>query len=169
MSNETHTPPVAPQPGLSRGWKLAFGLSVAMNLAVLGVIGGAMLRDGPPHRMDMVRDLGFGPFTEALSHEDRAAMRGAFLERAPDFKKSRADMRAEFAAVLAALRAEPFSVDGLTAALTAQSARAQQNLTMGQDLLAERVAAMSPAERTAFADRLEQSLTRRKSRGDGKP
>ena len=31
----------------------------------------------------------------------------------------------------------------------------------GQDLLRERLVAMSPAERAAFADRLEKSLTRR--------
>ena len=48
-----------------RGVRIALGISVALNLLVVGLVAGAVLRDGGP-RERMVRDLDFGPFTEAL-------------------------------------------------------------------------------------------------------
>ena len=44
---------------------------------------------------DGVRDLGFGPFTEALNREDRAALRQAFLAKAPDLRQARQRVRAQ--------------------------------------------------------------------------
>lgn len=151
----------APQSRPSRGWRLAFGLSLAFNLAVLGVVGGAMLRfDRHGHEMTMVRDLGFGPFTEALTAEDRDALKQGFFAKAPDFRATRQVMREDFAKTLTALRADPFDPAALRAVMDRQHSRNAARYAVGQALIFDHVAAMTPAARMAFADRLEDSLTR---------
>lgn len=140
-----------------KGLRVALAISVALNLLIVGLVAGAVLRDGGP-RGRMMGDLGFGPFTEALSGADRDALRQAFLARMPDMRDMRRQMRADFAALLDALRAEPFDAAALRAAMEAQSARMGERLQVGQDLLLERLAAMTPEARAAFADRLEARL-----------
>jgi uncharacterized membrane protein len=153
------TEPAEPKAG-SRGIKIALAISVALNLAVAGLALGAWLKEGPP-RERMPRDLSFGPFSEALSPEDRRALRRAFMDRSPTFRESRTEARAEFASLLAALRASPFDPAALQSALDAVATRMADRLELGRDLIAARLMQMSDAERRAFADRLEKGLRRR--------
>jgi len=159
------TPQITPPKHASYGWKLAFGVSLAFNLAILGVMGGAMLKHGSPsHREAMVRDLGFGPFTEALTQQERATLRAAFLADNPGFRATRQMIRDDFTAFLAALRADPVDLAALRVVMDRQFARNSERLASGQALIFEHLAAMTPAARMAFADRLEASLSRRHDR-----
>ena len=153
----------AKKPRGSRGLKIALAVSLAINLCIAGVIAGVMLRDGPPPGG---RDFGLGPLSEALSREDRKALRAIFVERHHDLRGSRREMRAEFDALVAALRAEPFDPAALDAALAAIAARNQALLDTGRELVAERLKAMDGAGRAAFADRLEKHIGREKKRKD---
>ncbi len=153
--------------GGSRGLRIALGVSVALNLLVAGLVAGAVLRDGGP-RDRMLRDLDFGPFTEALSDQDRDALRREFVARSGGFRDARAEMRADFDALLAVLRATPFDAEAARAVLAATQARVQERLTLGQEVLVERLAAMTPEAREAFADRLERRLRRGGSDGRGR-
>ncbi len=57
-----------PRPGSWRVKTGALAVSLALNLGVLGIVGGAVLAWRRADRPAMMgRDLGFGPFTEALS------------------------------------------------------------------------------------------------------
>ena len=150
-------PPVVPPSG--RKLRIALAVSVALNLLILGLVAGAVLRDGGPHGR-MVRDLDFGPFTEALTPEDRDALRRDFIRQAPDLRDMRRQMRDDFSTLLAALRAETFDVEALRGVVANQGDRMAARLELGQDLMLARIAAMTPAERAAFADRLEQRLER---------
>jgi uncharacterized membrane protein len=149
-------PPATPKSG--RKLRIALAVSVALNLLIVGLVAGAMLRGGPPDRM--VRDLDFGPFTEALTSEDRDALRRDFIRQAPDLRDMRRQMRDDFRSVLAALRADPFDVEALRDVVANQGDRMAARLALGQDLILARIAAMTPAERAAFADRLERRLER---------
>ena len=102
---QTNAPP-PPLPSTSRGVKIALAVSVALNLAVAGLAAGAWLRDGP--RGGMPRDMSFGPFSEALDDADRKSIRRSLLERVGEFREQRKAAKAEFEALLVALRAEPF-------------------------------------------------------------
>ncbi len=150
--------PLPSAPPSSRGLKIALALSVALNLGILGLVAGAWLGDG--HQKGMPRDLSFGPFSEALSLEDRRALRAALSERGGEFRKSREAARAEFDSFLAVLRSDPFDPDALAAALSAIEARNAERLELGRSLIETRLVEMSADDRMAFADRLEQGLRR---------
>jgi len=155
MSDQNSTRPVSATP---RGVKIALALSVALNLAVAGLAVGAWLGDGP-HR-GMPRDMSFGPFSEALDSDDRRALRKALLARLGEFRGQREAARAEFQALLTALRADPFEAEALKTALAALEARNAERLDLGRSLIEARLIEMTPEERAAFADRLEKGLKR---------
>lgn len=148
--------PAAPGRQPSRWLKPALIVSVAINLAVAGVVLGAWLGDGP--RKGMPRDLSFGPFSEALSDQDRRALRKGLMDRAGEFRTSREAARAEFDALLATLRADPFDPAAMKAALAAIETRNAERLELGRSLIETRLVEMSVEERMAFADRLERGL-----------
>lgn len=166
---QPNTPPAAPPPPptqppvpaakVGKGLRIALGVSVAVNLLILGLVAGALLRDGGP-RERLVRDLDFGPFTEALSPEDRDALRRAYVARSPDLGGMRQEMRTDLEAFLAALRAEPFDPAALVRVMENQQGRMARRIELGQDLLLERLTAMDGREREAFAERLERRLRR---------
>lgn len=165
LSNKTPRPdaprsdapkPDAPRSG--RGLRIALALSVALNLAFIGMAAGALLRGGPHDRM--TRDLDFGPFAEAFSRDDRIELRRDFFERAGDMRQMRAALRDDLAGLIALLRADTLDRAELDRLLARQGARLAQRLELGQALVVERIAAMSPAERDAFANRLERALDR---------
>lgn len=151
-------------PRLSRGLRLVLILSLGLNLAVAGTVVALAIKGPPKPRGDMVRDLGFGAFNEALDEKDRDALREGFRKKMPDLGKARSVMRDDLDAVLAVLRAEPFDPAALDAVLVAQRDRVLERLQLGQTLLRERFVAMTPAQRAEFADRLEKSLTRHDKR-----
>ncbi len=156
------TPPPPPPspvvPRASRGLKIALILSVALNLAIAGLVLGAWLGDGP--RKGMPRELSFGPFSDALSDKDRRALRKGLQDRAGEFRTSREGSRAEFETLLSTLRADPFDPAAMTAALVAIETRNAERLELGRSLIETRLVEMSTAERQAFADRLEKGLRR---------
>ena len=77
------------------------------------------------------------------------------------------------AAVIAALRAQPFQPEALDSALQRQHATIADQIALGQQILRDRLVAMTDDQRAAFADRLEQSQKRKRDdrHGDrpGKP
>ena len=56
--------------------KLVLFISLAVNLLILGVVIGHLFLGPPdrPHEMK-ARDLGFGPFVQALPEKDHTALR----------------------------------------------------------------------------------------------
>lgn len=143
--------------------RIALAVSVALNLAVVGVVAGAALKHGGSGH-EMERDIGFGPFSDALSREDRRALRGQILQRAPELRSVRKETQADTQSLLVALRAEPFDAAGLTAVMETQRARMAGRLELGQTVLRDFLIAMTPEARKDFADRLEARL-----KGGGKP
>jgi uncharacterized membrane protein len=156
----TASPSPAPASPDSRGRKLrlALAVSVALNLGVAGLALGMALHGGPGMHGDMVRDVGFGLFTEALQPGDRKVLRDQFMARMSDFKAERDRMQADAQTVLAALRATPFDAGALNTALTTMQDHVTARMDMGRSLIEAFLTAMTPDQRAAFADRLEASL-----------
>jgi uncharacterized membrane protein len=143
--------------------KVALVLSLGLNLAILGVIAGAWISpDGPRQtRIDAAaRDMGATPFVRALEHEDRRALFEAMRREAEPLRQNRDELRLRFEALLGALRADPFDPFEVQSLLALQRGAATERQMIGERLLVDRLAAMSPAARDAFADRLEEGLRR---------
>lgn len=147
----------------SKVWRAVLIVSLGLNLAVAGMIGGALVSgrfgDGPPMRVD----LGLGAFARALDEADRRAI-GRDLRQMGALRSD--DLRAPMAEMVAALRADPFDPARLQAAMAAQAARLGSVQAQAQTAVLARVAAMQAAQRAALADRLDHEL-RHMSRGGG--
>lgn len=162
----TDVPPLGPSGGPAAtadrsGWQryLLIG-SLALNLIILGMVGGAAMRNSRGDGGGPVRDLSFGPFTAALLPEDRDALRRSFLAGDGTLLKMRRTARAEFAELFAALRADPYVPEVTAEVMARQADRLTDGIRLGQKLLLERIGQMSPLERLSFADRLEASVRR---------
>jgi uncharacterized membrane protein len=143
--------------------KVVLVLSLGLNLLILSMIAGAWLSpDGPRSaRIDSAaRDLGATPFIGALDPADRRALFGAIRREAEPLRQNRDELRLRFEALLGALRADPFDPFEVQALLALQRGAATERQMIGERLLVERLAEMSPDARAAFAARLEEGLRR---------
>ncbi len=131
-------------------------LSLALNLLIVGIAAGTVLRlkggdhaKGPP---------GFGPaLYRALPKDDRKSLRGELsgLHRERSGNRAR-----DFAAISQALRAVPFDPAAVEVLLQQQAQETAQLQTALQTQWLARVSAMSDAERQGYADRLEEVVQR---------
>lgn len=134
-------------------------VSLAVNLAFVGVAVGWSFRHGGPHGPHPSRlDMAGGPLTRALSEEDRREisqrLRGAWHETVG----KRSDHRASFDALVADLRAVPFDPAQVAERMRLQRQGFAVRFEMGQEVLIEYLAGMSDAERAAYADRLSEQI-----------
>lgn len=144
-------------------WKTVLVLSLALNLLVLGTIGGAVFSgrfgDGPPGKVD----LSMGPLLRALPEEAqqglREDLRQRLRERGDDWRDHGPPGGGPgLREVVEILRADPFALEALSAYLDGQTARAEAAARAARDAFAEQVMALDPQDRAAMADRLEDEM-----------
>ncbi len=158
--------PQPPTPPTRWPWaKIVLVMSLGLNLLFLGLIGGAVLRDGPQGRHATVRDLNFGSLTEALSKDDRETLRRAFQRGAPDLRAQRSEAERDLADLLTVLRAPDFQREKVEALFVRNHERTARRQELGQDLALDLLVAMTPDVRNAFADRLETAMKRSRKPG----
>ncbi|KPA21913.1 hypothetical protein shim_17980 [Shimia sp. SK013] len=144
--------------------------SLAVNLAVAGVVGGAFLShkrfdgDGPK------ASERFGtPYVQALSREDRRkvgrAIRNSYREEGIGVIGN----KALYAQTLEMLRAPTFDPQALSAVLAEIDTAAEGRRTLARDQLVARIESMSPQERAIYADRLDEMLRRGPQKRPSKP
>ncbi len=169
--------------------RVALGLSLAANLAVAGLVLGAAGRDRWDDRrtarsaqMPAAEGLRRGdrparggdpamalsPYIAALPQADRRAIGREVFGQIRAEGLGLRDLRASVDTVIAGLRADPFVPDAVAAELARQRAALSRLQDLSQAALMDRLGAMSPAERRAFADRLEAGLRRRGGPGAGR-
>lgn len=150
-----------PAGGTRRWMRALLVVSLALNLLVAGIAGGALFKwshGGRPHppRLDMAG----GPLTRALAPEDRHAI-GREMRRAyRSGDTPHADLRAELEGLVTDLNAAPFDATAVERRLVRHRAAFVDRLERGQQLLLDRLVAMSPEERRAYAQRLGAGLAR---------
>ena len=152
----------APDTVKKRPWiKIILFASLAFNLLIMGLVVGTVM--GGPRDRDknpILRDLGFGPFVQALDRSEKRALTDAMKQQSGSFRENRAEIRKDFEGFLAALRAQPFDVEAARALVTRQRSRILERQAIGQGLLLDRIAAMDAETRKAYADRLDEMLRR---------
>jgi uncharacterized membrane protein len=144
----------------STGMRILLAISLALNLAVGGYALGKVLDHGRDGSRGMAREMAFGPFTDALTDQDRRALARTLFERAPKMRDARQNMMSDIALIVAALNADPFDPSALEAAFAAQKSRAVENMTLAQDAIRDFLVRMSPEDRAKFAERLQNWTVR---------
>ena len=140
----------------SRLWRAVLVVSLALNLAVVGVVVGSLLsgkmRDGPPRSFD----LGLGPVSRALEPQERRSI-GRSLRQDGSLREF--DLRGRVDDMVTALKAEPFDADALRALMDEQAAGMAGIQAKAQAATIEQIIAMTPERRRAFADQLGEELS----------
>ncbi|MEM1430680.1 MAG: periplasmic heavy metal sensor [Pseudomonadota bacterium] len=147
---------------------MALVVSVGLNLVILGLIAGAAMdhrrAETRPEPAAMARELGLGPYARALSPDRQLELGGKVAARARQNAGDRPPLRRELRAglrnMLQELRSDDFDADRVAALLARQNGAIEVRRRSGQESLVEILSDMSPDERLAYADRLEQMLRR---------
>ena len=157
----------APPPARGPRWmRIALVVSLALNLLVAGlVLGAALGRERHMERQDrdrseVPREFMRSPFLGALDREDRRAVGRELMRDEGSLRENRAELRARFERLLAAIRTEPFDRAAIEAILDEQRAAGARRLEIAEQAVLDRLSAMSPEARAAYAERLDRSLRR---------
>ncbi len=148
------------QPGGMRPWlRVLLGVSLALNLLVMGLIGGGMIMRGKwqEHHRAQIEMMG-GPMTRALDRADRRAMRRGMYDSFGNGQAMQEEMRAGMQSLIADLQAVPFDADAVAGYMAAHRTNLNARLEQGQALLLERLSMMSNEERAAYAGRLQNAM-----------
>jgi uncharacterized membrane protein len=158
--SETAKPPV-----MRRRMRIVLFASLALNLVIVGLVVGVVANGGPPSRADHRDRDPVMPYTRAFDEKQRRNLRDAYRSSfAPRPGSGKPDLVAGYRQAVEVLRADPFDISQLTAVVGRQKAQADRRQKSGQDILTSFLAAMSPEERLAYADRLEVEIERMSSR-----
>jgi uncharacterized membrane protein len=144
-----------------RFWKVLLGASLALNIAVAGVLAGAFWRHSPGHQSHAGGSRqAMSPYFRALEPEQRRVISKQL--RAGRDEKSKLAAQTQFEAAIRLLRQTPFRAAEFDAVMQQQIIGATQRLQRAQSNLSASIIGMSAQERSACADRLEAALQHRR-------
>jgi uncharacterized membrane protein len=150
-----------------RGVKVALAVSLALNLAVAGLVAGAFLRHGGlgerGHSAPALHTFGT-PYMRALTPDDRRAVLSALRSAGGPDLPDREARREMFQEVLEHLRAVPFDAAALKRSVARQASAAVSTQQAAQAAWLSVVSGMTDAERAAYAEAVEEALRRRQER-----
>ena len=141
-----------------RWMKALLVVSLVANAAVLGVVSGWMMRHGTPDEPGLSRQQ--ARILHLVPQPRREEARAILLSRKDEIAAAWNEMRAAQEEMLAAIRAEPFSAERLTAALAARRVASGKVWGIGYEQLGAIAAGLDPADRAALADRMEERFKR---------
>ena len=140
-----------------RIWKIVLVISLALNLAVAGIVGGVLVSGHSSDKGPRSFDLGVGPMARALRQDERQQI-GRSLRNTRSIREL--NPRARVADMVAVLQAEPFDPDALQALMAAQDRRMNAVQVNARAAFLETVIAMTPERRAAFAAQVAEGLSR---------
>ena len=142
-----------------RLWKVIFVLSLALNVAIVGVVIGATWRfQGSSAQMaSKVLDSG-SIYLRALDKKHRRELGRKMRPAGGKTKNSRAEIAQGFEQAIAVLRAEPFDSDAFAKVMQGHSSRAELRMQEARSMLLNYLIGLSAVERSAYAARLEKAL-----------
>jgi hypothetical protein len=160
----------------SRNWmKIILVLSLGLNLAVAGAVGGALLsgkgakgdKFGSGKGRNVRMAPGFTPYIRALDPAVRREM-GQILRQTSKAREGRNLMRAELSATLPLIEAEVFDRAQMEQVLEQQTQAFQRHgierALQGRTVLLDVLEQMSLAERRAYSEKLRQAISQTSKR-----
>jgi len=144
---------------LPGGFKILLSISLAVNLAVAGLMAGAFVRKGTGGPMGGNAQLNYArPYIQALPHDQRREVFDAL--RPAKGGADRVERRAHYADVATILRADTFDRAAIEVVLAKQSAFTLDVQSAGQTQWLNIIEKMNVEERRAYADGIEDALKR---------
>lgn len=148
--------------------------SLALNVLIVGIVGGAAIAIRGDGDKGPVSDRFGSPHIKALTFDDKREV-GRAIRSA--YRKSNVDHRADhqhYKEALALLRSSPLDEAALRDLVMTLDQAGERRRAMARDVFLAKILSMSDAERAAYADRLEEVLERgpkdkKHPSKDGKP
>ena len=154
MTNEPQN-----KPRMRRSVRILLIASLALNLIVIGLIGGAVLgqggKGGRPH---MSLDGPGSPIVRALSREDRRAMGKSIREAYRSQAKDRSADEGRYQALVSALAADPYDSEAVVQTRQVLDKTNWDRRQIAHDIWMKNVDAMSVEQRQAYAERIQGVL-----------
>lgn len=148
-----------PATACPRWLKVVLGLSLGLNLAIMGTLAGFWLRSDPPR--ERPTSMGYAaPYVIALPRDVRRDVFAAI--RSDKTLPDRSARRIHYSDMIEVLRAEPFDRDRAEAILSLQGSEVARIQDVSQSAWLSAVANMDLSERSAYAERIEKVLSRGK-------
>lgn len=141
-----------------RRWlRVVLVISLSLNILVVGLIGGAVLRGGPPAHLAserIISALGLRAYYRTLDSDSQDRLRDEIKAGKSQIKVNRTLFRAHLEALSKALKADPFEPDAVAQVLADQSGVVTGNIATGHELLMAQILEMSEEDRKSMAARL---------------
>ncbi|MEP3687757.1 MULTISPECIES: periplasmic heavy metal sensor [Sulfitobacter] len=148
-----------PTPRRVRMMRWALGLSLALNVMIIGAVGGALWRHGGPDNKSLPGLRSYAsPYVQALPPDARRDLHNEMRKGGKAHHLDRAARGALYEQMLAALRADPFEPEAAAAILTAQGDAAASVQGAAHSAWLAQVSAMAPETRQIYADKLQERL-----------
>jgi len=140
--------------GTPRWIKIALVVSVAANLGIAGVIGGAALRAPEMRNNNLQSPDGVAMLARAMPTAHQRELREDLRGRRGDLGPDREELRFLRDRFIVALRAEPFDIDAVNTVFADQRAMLSKLTEAGHDSVVEQIDRMSPKDRKLYIRRL---------------
>lgn len=150
MSEQT-TPQVK---GTPRWIKIALILSVAVNLGIAGVIGGAALRAPEIQRNNLEAPEGVAMLARAMPPSHQRELRELLRDRRGDLRPDRQELKNLRERFIIVLRAEPFDIDALREVFADQREMLSKLTAAGHNSVVDQIEKMTPQDRERYILRL---------------
>ena len=137
-------------------WKILFGISLALNLLIVGALGGAMLRVG---KGPMVKHRASGYlYMRALNFDDKKAIRKELFKNKDSRKIIRAKERSSYSSAVKILRKHPFDRKAFEDLLDQQTKYSKSRPSSARVVLITQIENMTKEERLIYSKRLEDLI-----------
>ena len=141
-------------------WKILFGISLALNLLIVGALGGAMLRVG---KGPVVKHRASGYlYMRALNFEDKKALRKELFKNKDSPKVIRAKEHSSYSSAVKILRKYPFDRKAFEDLLDQQTKYSKSSQRSARLALVAQIAKMTKEERMIYAKRLANLIDRKR-------
>ena len=137
-------------------WKILFGISLALNLLIVGALGGAMLRVG---KGPVVKHRASGNlYMQALNFEDKKALRKELFKNKDSPKVIRAKEHSSYSSAVKILRKYPFDRKAFEDLLDQQTKYSKSRPSLARAVLITKIENMTKKERLIYSKRLEDLI-----------
>ena len=137
-------------------WKILFGVSLALNLLIVGALGGAFMRKGKGPAANHLAS-GF-LYMRALDFKDKRALRKEILRNKDGRKLDKDRNQASFNSAVVIIKGHPFDRAAFENLLDEQAKHTKLRQSSARTALVNHIDNMTKEERLLYAQRLKDLI-----------